>query len=276
MQVQTIPPIGAKWHLLAFNSTNAATAGYQQANAVPDPVFSRSANAYQNPYNLGAFGAYAQSTNILRARLNTASLRLRGFPIIRPVVSGTQPPTDANWCDFVNFPMYLRPDEDIQMDIDSGANADITTGFLWVYYAGGESPPIVNANINALDLRWIRATVTYTSTLNTWSGPQTITLDDNIEGGSYDVYGAECFGTNVQAFRLWFQNQYWKPGTLGYAAVGSRLPYPWYTGRFGLWGNFNTYSLPQLETFESAAASTLKTLNLLIGKSSQQFRGMSN
>lgn len=266
------PPLGAPLHMLAYNITTAAAAGYQALQAVPDAIFSRVGTNYQNPYNLGLWGAYCMSTSIARARINTASLRLRGFPQIRPVVPGVVVPTDPNWQDMLDKPMYLRPDEDIQVDVDVGANAEVATAFLWVTYANSMAPQ-VNKNVNGIDLRWIRATAAITSVTNQWSGLNTITLEDVIEGGSYDVYGAECYGTATVGFRLGFQNQYWRPGALGFATVGLRLPLPFYTQSMGLWGNFNTYSLPQLEVFDSNGAATTKTLFLLIAKSSQVFRG---
>lgn len=269
------PPIGAPLHLLAFSGTTAAAAGYQQLPAIQDPVFSRVGNNFQNPYNLGAWGGYVMSTSIIRARLNTASLRLRGFPQVRPVVAGVAVPTDPNWMDMTEKPIYLRPDEDIEVDVDVGANAEVATAFLWVTYAASQAPTL-NGNVNNIDLRWIRATAAITSLTNLWSGPNAITLEDVIEGGSYNVYGAECYGTATCAFRLWFQNQYWKPGGLGFATVGLRAPLPFYEMRPGLWGNFNTYSLPQLEVFDSNGAATTKTLFMLIGKSSQEFRGQQN
>lgn len=271
MQVMA-PPIGAKLHMLAYNLTTAAAAGYQALQAAADPVFSRVGTNYQNPYHLGLWAAYVMSTNISRCRINTASLRLRGFPQVRPVVAGVAPPTDPNWQDLREKPIYLRPDEDIEVDVDVGANAEVATAFLWVQYADSQSV-VFNRNINGADLRWIRATCAITSTTNVWSGPNTITLEDVIEGGSYDVYGAECFGTNTVGFRLWFQNQYWKPGGLGFATVGLRPPFPFINGETGWWGNFNTYSLPQLEVFDSTGATNTKTLFMLIGKSSQVFRG---
>lgn len=273
MQVMDVPT-SSNWHLLAFNITTAAAAGYQTVTPVADPVFSRSAGltAYQNPYNLGCFAAYVMSTSLIRARLNTPSLRLRGFPQIRPVVAGVVVPTDANALIAVERPIYLRPDEDIQVDVDVGANAEIATAFLWVNASNQTSPPL-NRNVNLADLRWVRATATITTLLNIWTGPQAIALEDTLEGGSYDVYGSQCFGTTCIAHRLWFQNQYWKPGMLGGATVGISPPKLLDGPNLGRWGNFNTYSLPQLDIFASSAAAIAFTLFMLVAKSSAVFRG---
>jgi hypothetical protein len=274
MQVQTIPPTGAKWHMLAYSTTLAVTTGYQTLQALNDPVFTVKGTNYQNPYNLGCFAAYAQNATAVRARINTPSLRLRGFPLITPLVVGAAPPANPNWLDMFDHPIYLRPDEDIEVDLDNGGVATQATAFLWVYYAADMVPQVI-ANVNAQDLRWVRATATLTTAAAfAWSGPAALTFDDTLEGGSYDVYGAECFGATSIGFRLWFQNQYWKPGSFAFAAVGSRQPYPWYEQRMGFWGNFNTYSLPMIEVIATTAAAQAPIVNLLIGKTSQQFRGL--
>lgn len=273
MQVQTIPPVGAQWHMLAFSSLLPATAGYNPVSAVADQVFTTKGTNYQNPYNLGAFAGYAQNATMVRSRINTPSLRLRGFPLINPGTVGAAPPTNPNWLDMFDHPIYLRPDEDIEVDLDNGGVATQATCFLWVTYSQNMAPQ-VNANVNGADLRWVRATATFTTTSAfAWNGLTPITFDDTLEGGSYDVYGAEFFGATMIGARLAFQNQYWRPGTLAFASEGSRLPYPWYEQRMGFWGNFNTYSLPQLEVFATTAAAQSPILHLLIAKSSQQFRG---
>jgi len=274
MLTSPIPPMGANWHMLAFNLTASGTAGYQALQAAIDNVFTVKGTNFQNPYNAAAFAAYCQSTNLIRARINTPSLRLRGFPQIVPFVNAAIVPDNAAVMDLHDHPIYLRPDEDIEIDADPGANADVVTAFLWLVM-GNASYPTLNANVNGRDLRWVRYTSSITTVANTWT-LGTITLEDTLEGGSYDVYGATCWGATMIGFRLLFQNQYWRPGTLAATAPSKRLPIPWLEQRQGLWGNFNTYSLPQIEVFNSAAvAPAAITGDMLIAKSSDQFRGMS-
>jgi hypothetical protein len=249
-------------HLLAYNAALGVAAADTQVNAVAEQVFTRSNNRFQIPKDMYLLGAYYGAVSAIRARLNTASLRLRGFPQIYPFERSLLPPNDINMSDWRDNPIFLRAEEDLEVDgsNDLGAATEQTYAILVVC----DRVPL-NRNINAPDLRWIRATAAITNVAQAWSAPAAFAFQDTLEGGRYNVYGMSVVGANCVAARLIFQDGQWRPGCVANTANGQRS-YEMFRGGLGYWGYFNTYSVPQLETLANAAGAITAEIQLLVGK----------
>lgn len=245
-------------HLLAFDSALAAVAGFQQVNALADSLFSRQNNEYQIPEDLKIIGAYAGAAANVRARLITPSLSLRGNPQIVPISGTLLPAVDPNFMDFTDHPISIRKEENLRAEMESNS---ATAALVALIVADKEW----TKNINRSGLHWIRGTVNVTTVANVWAGPGPLVLDESLEGGSYVVYGMQAFFATALAARLVFQNQYYRPGCLGQATAVSRSA-PAFWGGLGVWGYFDTYSLPQLEVIDTAAAAVSYTVWLLVAK----------
>lgn len=248
-------------HLLAFGASTPGALTDSQLNAIPDQLFTRSNNRFQVPSDLFGLLGYAASISLTRARYNTASLRLRGFPQIVPFSVTAIPPTDPNVSDLRQMPLLFKNQEDIEMDVTRvvGGGAENTYGGLWV----AQQEPIYN--INARDLRWIRFTAAVTQVAFSWSAPAAFAFQDTIEGGNYNVYGMQISSTSTVFGRIIFQNQIWRPGCLGMTAVSSRS-HEAFRGGLGLWGKFSTYSVPQLETVGDVAGAETVEGHILVAK----------
>lgn len=250
------------FHMLAFGGSQPFGVNNQILPAIPDAYFTIQSNAFQIPQNLYLKAIAAMGINVIASRVNTPSLRLRGFPHVMPFIAAVQAPTNPNVMDFRDYPLVLRMEENFELDTsDGGAANSVDTGLAIV------SPDAADFNVNVPDLRWVRATfASITAVVNRWSGPAAFNFEDTLEGGVYNIYGLECNSANLIAARLILQNQYWRPGTVGMAAKGLRS-HEMFRGGLGLWGQFNTYSVPQIEVLETTAgADTTLEAYLLIAK----------
>jgi len=247
-------------HLLAFNSTLLAVAGYQQVGAIADAMVPRTNGnlEYQIPESWDVAGAYAGAAACVRARLQTPSLTLRGNPQIVPISGTLLPAVDPNFMDMTAAPLSLAKEEALRADMESNSATDALVA-VWVF-----DPKKTEFKPEWKDMRWVRATVSVTTVIRAWA-TGTIVFDEPMEGGSYAVYGMQAFFATALAARLIFPGQVERPGCLGQATAVSRSA-PAFWGGLGLWGRFDTFSLPQLEVLDTAAAAVSYTIWLLLAK----------
>lgn len=237
------------FHLLAYGSNSVdASAGNVQLNAIAEQVFNRANNSFQMPQSHYLLLASAAGLDLSRARLNTGSLRSRGFPQIFPVNITEEYPSRPGVMDLRPYPILLRDQEDVRVDITNAAAGAANVG-LWV------SPTPPNLNINYRDVRAIRFTASVTAVDTGWSNPGTMSFEDTLEGGTYAVYGMVAQGANIIFARIIFQDQVLRPGCIGNIASGD-IPSSIFMGGMGKWGQFSTYSPPQIETLETAAGAS--------------------
>ncbi len=249
-------------HLLAYAEAQAPSAGvYNILNAVPDPMFNVVANRFQIPKDHWIFWMYASGADLGGARINNGSLRQRGFPTIIPYNAALLPPNNPNLMDRRDNPIYLKGLEDCEVDSINN-NVAAQNQFCVMGVDNVKSP---NFNINVDDLRWLRFTANITAVALGWSNFTPLVFDDALESGQYGVFGLQVQGPNIVAARLIFAQQAYRPGCIGQAALGSRS-HEIFRGGMGLWGYFNTYSFPQIETLENAAGASNIVGNVLVGK----------
>ena len=246
-------------HMLAYAAAALdASAGDVQLNAVSDQVFTIANNNFQMRENMQIVGAYAGGVTATRFRFQVASLRNTGFPQIWPFALVIQPVDNPQFMDLSEKPLLIPKLEELRCDVTNTAanNANVIAILR-------NSP--VNKNINTPNLRWVRFTAAVVGIANGWSPPIAASFQENLAAGSYSVYGMAVSGTAINAARINFPDQLYRPGCLGLATMGLRS-HPLFEGNLGLWGRFNTYSLPSIEAFTSAAGAVTVVGNMLIGR----------
>lgn len=251
-------------HVLAFGAAALdASAGNVQLVARPEQAFSISGgNNFQIPKPLQIFAGYVGGAGLLRGRINTGSLRSRGFPQLYPLNPTELPSSPPRVMDIRYAPLQLQKEEDLRVDVTNGGAQDTVAG-LWV------TPDPFEQNINVRDLRILRFTATVTAAILGWSTPATIVFEDLIEGGVYDIYGMGVNSATGILARLILQGEFYRPGCLMQSLVTNYVD-DMFMGGSGKWASFNTYSPPQIETIDSAAGATALTGWLLCGKSMAQ------
>jgi hypothetical protein len=245
-------------HVLAFAAASGAAVTDTQLNAVAEEIFTRQNNSFQIPDPLELLWAYVGGATVTRARINTASLRLRGFPQLIPFNAALLPGDFTDIMDVREWPLMLRAMEDLRVDITNGA-AETDAVVVAV------SKPGNPLNVNMRDIRYIRFTASVTAVAANWSTVGAISFQDVLEGGRYAVYGAHVMGANIIAARFLFTNQTYRPGVIAVNAAGQKERDLFYGG-MGLYGYFDTYQFPQIETLESAAGASTIEGHLLVSK----------
>lgn len=234
------------FHLAAFSESVAIGATTQQIDGVPDGILTRSAsNNFLAPDGCRLFAATGLGTNLTRMRINTPVARYVAFPQIAPTNAGTTVPSPANLSLFENA--GIKPNASDEIAIEAGQNnaaAQIERAGLWLMFQRKEPTPGVKYRT--------RFTATITAVAESWASGA-ITFDQTIPAGIYQIQGMQCFGANLFLSRLIFPGGGWRPGVLCNNLV-SDIPRREFTdGTFGVFGEFNSVNVPQLEILSTGA-----------------------
>lgn len=234
------------FHLLAFRgtvtngTTNTAIAG------VLDNIIPRAAsNNFLFNESLSLVAGIAGGVNASRSRINTPNVREVGLPYIAPISTGITNPSPPNVAYFgENGPKPSVADEVSIEATHTDAAPQIQWAGLWAKRTRQPWTPG--------DKYRIRGTAAITGVVGSWASGA-ITLDQNLPAGIYEIQGMDAFGTNLLLARLIFPGGGLRPGIAARNAV-SNVPSPLFTdGRLGVFGQFDTVALPQLEIYVEAA-----------------------
>lgn len=231
------------FHLAAFFQSNTAAVLASQT-PVTDGIIPI-ANGHFLPYmDYDLISAYVSSATLTRARLNSGTIRQINPVYIRPINIGLLPANNTNMMMIKDEPFRVHGQEELALELSATGGPENSYGLIWLQrqYESPPAGPIYN----------IRFTGTTAAAANVWS-PEPYTLETALPAGVYTVVGGECQSTTGIAFRLTFDNQVERPGTLMAASLGSRQLYDTYYGGLGKWGSFKSYSNPRLEVLCNAA-----------------------
>lgn len=234
------------FHLAAFRGSvtngtvNTAIAG------VLDNILARSAaNNFLAPKGSSVRLATAGGVNATRARINTPAMRNVGLPYIAPMGTGVtalSPPNIANYTD--TGPKPAEADEISVEYTHSDAAPQVGWALMWLAFARKEPTPLMKYRI--------RGTGAITGVVGSWASGG-ITLDQTLPAGIYQIQGMDAFGTNLLGARLIFTGGGWRPGVLARNSLSS-VPSPVFTNEeLGVFGEFDSVTLPQLEIYVEAA-----------------------
>lgn len=192
--------------------------------------------------------AWVGSATILRARFNSPKLRQTAPAYIRPISLNAVPATNDNIMILPPGALTIRGLEELALEATSGVamteRLTCVAGIMDRY-----TPPPIG------DIYNVRFTGTTTLVVNTWTNVP-LTFETQLPVGTYAVIGGELQTASGQAFRLTFDNQYWRPGLPCIPLLTSRIPYALMYGVLGEWGRFRTTNLPRCEVLANAASTT--------------------
>lgn len=235
------------FHLLAYEESIDSTANFD-LDAIPDDVINRQNDHFFPSIDLSMLFATAMSATLNRGRIVSPTLRQITNPQIRPIVAAATPPTDVEVADYRDIPFRLPRLEEIAIELTSAVAMGSEQSLALIGVTAGMSPA-PTGNIYTM-----RATSTTAATALRWS-TITATFDDTLPEGRYAVVGLEYVGATAVAARLIFDEQMWRPGGLGVAAIGSRGPTLFRKGRLGNWGLFNSWAMPEIQVLNTAAVA---------------------
>jgi hypothetical protein len=198
--------------------------------------------------------AYAVGATITRARLSAPSL-LKTAPLELPIVdSNAEPASRPPLIKMVENPHKLTAAEALNaLTTNSATGADDQTVAVWL--AKGSIVPV-----NGKQILKVRATGTITAVADTWTNGS-ITLDSDLDPGTYALVGARMFGATAILCRFIFTKDEARPGMICHDAVTDIDDEIFHDGRLGEWGQFQHDTPPKIEIY-CAAADSAQTLVL--------------
>lgn len=245
-------------HLVAYGATQANN-GLTNVPAVQDVVLFTTGNDIVVPKEYAQYWAvWYGGASAARGRIVSAYLRRRVLPeYIEP---SALIPAPAFPRGFHMHPKSVTitdaASERVQFAIDNGNVAELDQALVWL----GEAPKAVED-----DWLTVRATTAASAlTANTWTN-RTLTLDQNLPPGSYELAGARVESATLTGARFVFPGQSNRPGVLGSAPGGYQLPI-FRRGRMGIFGRFAYDQPPTVDLFASAADNQVQIVSLDIRK----------
>jgi hypothetical protein len=249
-------------HLSAFLESVDAGAAYNSLNGVQDDLVRVVTTTLAVPLGLpavplvaGGVGSGGQG----HVRLFSPSLRGRSRFVVAPINGANdgnvEPDSPQRVTDMRASPLMLTPLELLQAEIHSDTTAAAIQWCL-VWLADGPIAPITG------DIFTSRATGTATLVANSWTAV-TLTFDEDLQVGSYDIVGMRALSAGCIAARVLFvgggAQASWRPGVMGVDAVNDLEFHGFRNGGMGSFGVFTDTDLPQVE-FLSLSADTAETV----------------
>lgn len=255
-QIQTLVP--ARHHMLAFAGSVNGESSDVTIDAVADSVYSIISNSFVATNNLNIFYAAGLNCDKCRAKITAPSLLDIGYPSIQPLE--TSSPVFGSVMNFIDYPIPILAEEAFGVQ---ASNTNVGSKNLQFFLGVGQNQTKLD---NLPELRWLRATSTTTTSAGVWA-IGTMTFDDSLPVGNYDVYGLigiEVSGV-ILAARLVFPGQIERPGALVISGE-SIPPDKIFQGDLGVWGTFASFAPPTIEVFALSSTSVPIDLYILLGK----------
>lgn len=190
-------------------------------------------------------GYYAFGVNVTRAQLVSPSLRRGLNHEIHPLDRSALPSSPSLQVMFPGYGMELIPDESLNAQAaEDGAGAQRTNVLVWL----GDS--VIQPATGRIET--VRITAGFTAVANAWTNGA-ITFDQTLQPGEYVCVGAALRSTNGQAFRFLPPGEFYRPGGVMFAAVGSILPEGQRRGGWGEWFRFRHTTPPTIDVLCNGA-----------------------
>lgn len=234
-------------------------AGFVNVLAVPDTSVTTSGDDIYCPSltNLIAYGGATDQTVASQMRFTSPSMLEFGFEeYISSLADDLTFAAYPQVTDKRQNPVILTETEAIQSQVLSNPGS---AQFHYAFMSLADSPvtPITGAPI-----RTIRCTAAASLSVGVWVSSN-ITFPVSLRAGNYQCVGARCNSANGVAFRLLFQGSPWRPG--GVCVTDEADQGLWWQrdGNMGVWGEFNSFTVPNIEILGVTDSSQELFLDLI-------------
>lgn len=241
------------FHCAAYTAAAAFGATNNDTPAVSDDILFIQNNHLFPTHDMYMVAAATMGPAITRSALKSPKLNQITPQYLRPPILSATPLTNPNVAWWFQDPFKLNGQEEISNVIsnNAGAGTDRETTIVLLRDTPSIEP------VPQGDYFVSRFTSTAVATANAWT-TVAVTFEQQIPIGTYEVWQAEMQSANIQAFRIIFDNQYYRPGFLGLTALSNRNPDQFYQGVLGAWGRFKTFSLPRFQVLCNAADASFE------------------
>lgn len=235
-------------HLLALGgAAQDWSAGLVTVPVIADVLIRTQSNIIQLSDDWQVFLSRMGGVGMTRFRLSSAQSRIRGFPNLDPLSAVALPGDLPSLADLRDQPIQLYNGENVTLQGTNGG-AQTTIGALFM------TRQPLNFNQPPTGLRWISFTCSGSGTLNTWSAPMNVVLDDDLEAGNYEVYGLRFYEATTYFARLIFKDQVERPGCIANQSK-TQKPMDTFIPGLGLHGRFQSITPPFIEVVANAAGA---------------------
>lgn len=232
------------FHLLGFSESQDSAVLVPTA-ALQDQAIQVSGDQIIVPNDLRQIIFYgAMGPDLTRAQLVSPSLRRNFNEEIYPLSLAAQFPDQTLVTDKSQSPLILDAGEPLEAWMAEG-NAAASRGTIIAAIA--DSPPMPQSG----DFHTIRVTASFTAVASAWTNG-TLTFNDVLPSGMWGVVGAMFNSATMQAFRLVFKGQGYRPGFFGATTIGQRHHRLSRNGGMGLWGTFENLTPPSIDVLCTA------------------------
>jgi len=266
------------FHLVAYLHYIPPGTEFKYINPIPDSQLRIEGYNVIVPEGLNhVIAVYAGGHYIERARLETPSLRRNMLLEIAPIFRGEYVGKWDHVHIYKEAPLTLDASEPMRfLAYHNDTNARGVLGLVWL--ADGPITPVVSEYFVA------RAICGNINRTGEWVNVS-ITFDQTLPAGRYQVIGARLQMASAIAFRLSFVGQSWRPGwlacrpfvpttlaiskeetqqaILAYEEISSTVDYPIRGGRFGVWGEFPHDQPPTVDVLTNGYGTPVLYMDLV-------------
>lgn len=250
------------YHICAFGKTSANLGAgvYDNLTAKTDVYLSvNQANQFylggQQKFTDGKLRVewgFACGTTMTLARFFSGYMQRYGFPTINPINPGLTIPSAFEVSRFNGRGPKLINADAFNVQADSAA-AEVQTAFLGLWDG--------NSNLPSGEIFPLQGTCSIATTANQWTAGS-ISLTQTLPPGRWAITGMDVIGPTMMAARLVPPDGGPRPGCLARVTSAIFTPNQFRNGEFGTWFEFDSYALPTIELFNSAAITATPTITL--------------
>lgn len=240
-------------HLIAFDASDAANTALTQLNALASEFETISNNGVVIADLPLVIGATAYSAHLSRAQFRAPSLQSPDYPLLNAImVARPSSSIEQRWADWRSGPLSVKPGEQL-LAYEQHSTA---TEHVYVLALLADKVPAPVAQ----PFRTVRLTGTTTLVADAWT-PCTLTFDDQLPFGNYDVIGARFESASGIGYRLGVPGLGYRPGGPGLLDAVTPDKEMFRAGGLGVWFTFKSTQTITADVL-GTAADTAQTLYL--------------
>lgn len=225
---------------------------YSAVAPVADPVLFSSGNIFFVGILQNLLGAYLLSPTGDKSKIFTPSVLSISPHQITPIdqTANTLPQNNPPRIFNLATPKKLLPNEGMELDSSNTSSSATTRAVGLVWLSDGAVTPATGEIVT------VRATITSSATGFTWQNAS-MTLDNTLAAGTYNIVGARLEGTHAIAFRFVFQgSSAVRPGGLAVTSSTQIESYEQRNGRLGVWGTFTNFTIPTVDIMSNGSSDS--------------------
>ncbi len=237
------------FHLAGFYGSIAASQTNIILPACQDGAFTLQNQRLIMPQRMQIRRTYLMGSGITEGRIVVPSMRTITYPRIHPVDKSAAPANDPAIVRLDDRGPTMLQTEGLGLEITTDATAGPLTaiGLLWLYPGYREA---ISGQCYTL-----KATASVAGAVGVWQAGS-MTLENDLPAGEYELIGADARGTNLAALRFRFPGQPLLPGIVCEQAAGEFLTDHQRMGNMGSFGRFTNTQVPTIEVLGLGATTT--------------------